>query len=318
MTVWALAGLGLVILLLAGDALVKGAVNLSLRVGIPALIVSLTIVAFGTSAPELLIGINAVMEDKPGLALGNVIGSNTANILLVLGVPAILARLHTSTCDTRKTFVFMIAASVLFIALAFFGTFTAISAAVLLAALAYVLGDAFRDAQKHRRAVADAPEPEEEEVEGADPDMPWWQIIVFLALGLIGLPLGADLLVDNASIIAANYGVSDAVIGLTLVALGTSLPELATTVMAALRRQADVALGNVIGSNMFNLLAIIGITALVGPIPVDPEFLQFDLWVMLAASLILIPFVFFKRDITRRWGIALTVAYVGYILLVLS
>ena len=318
MTVWALAGLGLVILLLAGDALVKGAVNLSLRVGIPALIVSLTIVAFGTSAPELLIGINAVMEDKPGLALGNVIGSNTANILLVLGVPAILARLHTSTCDTRKTFVFMIAASVLFIALAFFGTFTAISAAVLLAALAYVLGDAFRDAQKHRRAVADAPEPEEEEVEGADPDMPWWQIIVFLALCLIGLPLGADLLVDNASIIAANYGVSDAVIGLTLVALGTSLPELATTVMAALRRQADVALGNVIGSNMFNLLAIIGITALVGPIPVDPEFLQFDLWVMLAASLILIPFVFFKRDITRRWGIALTVAYVGYILLVLS
>ena len=318
MTVLALAGLGLVILLLAGDALVKGAVNLSLRVGIPALIVSLTIVAFGTSAPELLIGINAVMEDKPGLALGNVIGSNTANILLVLGVPAILARLHTSTCDTRKTFVFMIAASVLFIALAFFGTFTAISAAVLLAALAYVLGDAFRDAQKHRRAVADAPEPEEEEVEGADPDMPWWQIIVFLALGLIGLPLGADLLVDNASIIAANYGVSDAVIGLTLVALGTSLPELATTVMAALRRQADVALGNVIGSNMFNLLAIIGITALVGPIPVDPEFLQFDLWVMLAASLILIPFVFFKRDITRRWGIALTVAYVGYILLVLS
>ena len=313
MTVWALAGLGLVILLLAGDALVKGAVNLSLRVGIPALIVSLTIVAFGTSAPELLIGINAVMEDKPGLALGNVIGSNTANILLVLGVPAILARLHTSTCDTRKTFVFMIAASVLFIALAFFGTFTAISAAVLLAALAYVLGDAFRDAQKHRRAVADVPEPEEEEVEGADPDMPWWQIIVFLALGLIGLPLGADLLVDNASIIAANYGVSDAVIGLTLVALGTSLPELATTVMAALRRQADVALGNVIGSNMFNLLAIIGVAALIGPITVAPEFLRFDLWVMLGASVLLVPFVSWRWNITRVWGIGLFVAYAAYI-----
>jgi cation:H+ antiporter len=141
---------------------------------------------------------------------------------------------------------------------------------------------------------------------------------VFLVLGLIGLPLGADLLVDNASIIAQRYGVSDAVIGLTLVALGTSLPELATTVMAALRRQADVALGNVIGSNMFNLLAIIGITALVGPIPVDPEFLRFDLWVMLGASLLIIPFVFFKQDIGRIWGVVLTGLYLAYVSIVLT
>jgi cation:H+ antiporter len=141
---------------------------------------------------------------------------------------------------------------------------------------------------------------------------------LFLVLGLIGLPLGADLLVDNASIIAREFGVGDAVIGLTLVALGTSLPELATTVMAALRKQADVALGNVIGSNMFNLLAIIGITTLVGPIPVDREFLQFDLWVMLGASLLLFPFVFLRQDIGRLWGVALTVLYVLYIVVVLS
>ena len=313
---WLLAGLGLLILLLAGDALVKGAVNLSLRVGIPALIVSLTIVAFGTSAPELLISINAVLEDKPGLALGNVIGSNTANILLVLGVPALLAALHTSGCNCRKTFFFMIAATILFIALAFTGEFTFLSGVILLAALALVLSDAFRDAHRHRKRAAVEVE-EEEEVEGADPDMPWWQIFVFLILGLIGLPLGADLLVDNASIIARRYGVSDAVIGLTLVAIGTSLPELATTVMAALRRQADVALGNVIGSNMFNLLAIIGITALVGRIPVDPQFLQFDLWVMLAASLMLIPFVLFKQDIGRVWGVALTTLYAVYLMVVL-
>ncbi|UXX82429.1 calcium/sodium antiporter [Roseovarius pelagicus] len=317
LSVWLFAGLGLVILLLAGDALVKGAVNLSLRVGIPALIVSLTIVAFGTSAPELLIAINAVLENKPGLALGNVVGSNTANILLVLGLPAIMSRLHTSECDTRKTFVFMLASTALFIGLAFFGIFTALSGAVLLAGLVFVLGDAFRDAHRHRRAAC-APCPNGgQEVEGADPDMPWWQIAVFLILGLVGLPLGADLLVDNASIIAANYGVSDTVIGLTLVALGTSLPELATTMMAALRKQADVALGNVIGSNMFNLLAIIGVTSLIGPIPVDPEFLQFDLWVMLGASLLLIPFVFWGRDITRRWGVALTVSYLGYIAIIL-
>lgn len=318
---WLLTGLGLVILLLAGDALVKGAVNLSLRMGIPALIVSLTIVAFGTSAPELIIAINAVLENKPGLALGNVIGSNTANILLVLGVPAILATLHTSVCKCGKTYVYMLLATLLFIALAMRGEFTFISGLILLTALALVLFDAVRDATRHRRAasaMARAELEEVEEVEGADPNMPWWQIFVFLLLGLIGLPLGADLLVDNASIIASSYGVSDAVIGLTLVALGTSLPELATTVMAALRKQADVALGNVIGSNMFNLLAIIGITSLVGNIPVDPEFLQFDLWVMLGASLLIFPFVFFKRDIDRKWGIVLTGLYVLYITIVLT
>ncbi|MFC6639251.1 calcium/sodium antiporter [Sulfitobacter sediminilitoris] len=309
---WLLSGLGLVILLLAGDALVKGAVNLSLRLGVPALIVSLTIVAFGTSAPELLISIKAVLDNAPGIALGNVVGSNTANILLVLGIPALLATMHTSECETRKTFNFMIAASVLFIALAFRGVFDWIAGLVLLGGLAYVLGDAFRDAHNHRKA-----DQGEEEPEGADPDMPKWQIAVFLVLGLIGLPLGASLLVDNATIIAQAYGVSDTVIGLTLVAIGTSLPELATTVMAALRRQADVALGNVIGSNMFNLLAIIGIASLVGPIGVDPEFLRFDLWVMLGASLLLIPFVFLKMDITRLWGIILSALYALYLFVVL-
>jgi cation:H+ antiporter len=318
---WALAGLGLVILLLAGDALVKGAVNLSLRLGVPALIVSLTIVAFGTSAPELLISVNAVLDGKPGLALGNVVGSNTANILLVLGVPAILSVLHTSDCDTKKTYVFMLIGSVAFIGLAFTGEFNIVSGLILLALLVFVLTDAFLEAGRHRKANAAlllANADGEEDVEGADPDMPWWQIIVFLVLGLIGLPLGADLLVDNASIIAQRYGVSDAVIGLTLVALGTSLPELATTVMAALRRQADVALGNVIGSNMFNLLAIIGITALIGPIPVDAEFLRFDLWVMLGASLLIIPFVFLKQDIGRVWGVVLTGLYLAYVTIVLT
>ncbi|MEO0389413.1 MAG: calcium/sodium antiporter [Pseudomonadota bacterium] len=311
---WLLSGLGLVILLLAGDALVKGAVNLSLRLGVPALIVSLTIVAFGTSAPELLISINAILADTPGLALGNVVGSNTANILLVLGVPALLATMHTSQCETRREFNFMIAASILFIALAFRGVFDWIAALILLAALAGLLTYSFVEARKHRAAGADS----EEEVEGADPSIAWWKIAVYLALGLMGLPLGADLLVDNATVIAKTYGVSDTVIGLTLVALGTSLPELATTVMAALRRQADVALGNVIGSNMFNLLAIIGVASLVGPITVAPEFLTFDLWVMLGASILLVPFVYFRQDLTRIWGIVLTALYLAYILIVLN
>ena len=308
---WLLSSLGLVILLLAGDALVKGAVNLSLRIGVPALIVSLTIVAFGTSAPELLIAIKAVVEDAPGIALGNVVGSNTANILMVLGIPAMLAALHTNECDSRKTYIFMLAASILFIGLALFGTFTWISGLVLLAALAVVLADSFRDAKSHREDF------EEDALEEVDRDMPIWRIGLYLVLGLVGLPLGANLLVENATVIARLYGVSETTIGLTLVALGTSLPELATTVMAALRRQADVALGNVIGSNMFNLLAIIGIATFFGPIPVDDAFLDFDLWVMLAASLLMIPFVFFRQDITRVWGFFLTLLYLVYVAVVL-
>lgn len=316
---WILSGLGLIILLLAGDALVRGAVNLSLRLGVPALIVSLTIVAFGTSAPELLIAIKAVKENAPGIALGNVVGSNTANILLVLGIPAILATLHTSECNTRRNYVFMLLATVLFIGLAFCGTFTVWSGLILLAALGLVLLNAFHQARAHRRqGCANDSEEELDGLEDADPNMPYWRIGIYLVLGLIGLPMGAHLLVENASIIARTYGVSETVIGLTLVAVGTSLPELATTVMAALRRQADVALGNVIGSNMFNLLAIVGLTTLfVGDIPVDEEFLEFDLWVMLGASLLLIPFVFLKRDITRIWGVILSVLYFTYVIAVL-
>jgi len=320
MTAWLLSGLGLLILLLAGDALVRGAVNLSLRLGVPALIVSLTIVAFGTSAPELLIAISAIQENAPGIALGNVVGSNTANILLVLGLPALLATLHTSECDSRKNYVFMLLASVLFIGLAFCGVFNLYSGAILLAALGLMLWNAFREAHAHRKAcgVACAEDDELEGLEEADPEMPYWKVSIYLVLGLIGLPMGAHLLVDNATVIARTYGVSETVIGLTLIAVGTSLPELATTVMAALRRQADVALGNVIGSNMFNLLAIVGIATLFGRIPVDPEFLQFDLWVMLGASLLLIPFVFFKKDITRGWGFLLTLLYAVYVISLLA
>lgn len=315
MNEWLMSLLGLFILLLAGDALVRGAVNLSLRLGVPALIVSLTIVAFGTSAPELLIAISAVKDKLPGIALGNVVGSNTANILLVLGIPALLATLHTSECKTRKTYLFMIAASVIFIALAFQRTFTLTTGIVLLAMLGLVLADTVREAHAHHKAG----EPDDlDEIEEADPNMPYWRVILYLVLGLIGLPAGAHLLVENASAIAHHYGVSETVIGLTLVAVGTSLPELATTVMAALRRQADVALGNVIGSNMFNLLAIVGIATFFGDIPVDPSFLDFDLWVMLAASLLLIPFVFFNVNITRRWGIVLTALYVLYVVAILS
>lgn len=310
---WVYTVLGLVLLLLAGDSLVRGAVNLSLRLGVPALIVSLTIVAFGTSAPELLIAVQAIFDGVPGLALGNVVGSNTANVLLVLGVPALLATMHTSEYDTRKSYLQMIGATFLFIAVCFAGPINWVGGLVLLTALAGMLLWAAREAMKHRKACSD----DEEEIEGADPNLSWLWIFIFLILGVIGLPLGASLLVDGATNIARGFGISETVIGLTLVAIGTSLPELATTVVAALRRQADVALGNVIGSNMFNLLGIMGVAGLVGSIPVARGVLEFDIWIMLLSSLLLIPFVFFKVDINRLWGAILTIFYVTYLFIVL-
>lgn len=306
-----ITALGLVILVLAGDALVRGAVNISLRLGVPSVIVGLTIVAFGTSAPELLIAIKAVLKGLPDIAMGNVVGSNTANILLVLGLPALMAGLGAGGREAGRSYLFMMGVSVLFIALCLFGPIGPAHAAVLLVTLAALLYDNWRTATAHRTAVANGAPPED--LEGADPGLPLWRILLYLGLGLVGLPLGAQLFLDGATEIAQQFGVSELVIGLTLVAVGTSLPELATTVMAAIRREADVAIGNVIGSNIFNLLGIIGVTGMVAPIPVAPEFLLRDLWVMLAASALIAPFVLLRWRIGRFWGLAFTAGYALYL-----
>ncbi|GGL54045.1 calcium/sodium antiporter [Wenxinia marina] len=308
---WLSVVAGLAILVVAGDTLVKGAVNLALRLGIPALVVGLTVVAFGTSAPELLVSVQAVLADQPGIALGNVVGSNIANVLLVLGLPALIQTLHAGQGDTRRSYIIMMLGSVLFAALLFTGTLTIWHGLVLLAGLAVMLWDSYRSARAHRKGRA--AEAEAAEVEGADPGMPGWRIAAFLVVGLAGLPFGANLLVGGATEIARTFGLSEAVIGLTLVAIGTSLPELAATTVAAVRRQADVAIGNVIGSNVFNLLAIIGISALVRPIAVPREMLVVDIWVMLGASVLLAPFVLWGRDIGRGVGIAFCTLYVAYV-----
>ena len=312
---WLLSALALIILVMSGDFLVKGAVALSDRLGIPAFIVGLTIVAFGTSAPELLISIQAVLSGVPGMAIGNVVGSNTANILMVLGLPAVLFGLDAAETDLRKNYALMIGGSLLFIYLASLGVFSYGSGMILLAALAVVLGLALRDAlQEPKRA--DAADISLEGGAVQDAALPAWKITGLICIGLVGLPYGANLLVNNATEIARSYQISETTIGLTLVALGTSLPELATTLASAIRRQADVALGNVIGSNVFNLLAIMGVTAFVGPIPVSPQLLSADLWVMLAASLILAPFVVYRLRINRLMGALLTAAYLVYVWLV--
>ncbi|NBB97590.1 MAG: calcium/sodium antiporter [Alphaproteobacteria bacterium] len=294
---------GLVVLLLAGDLLVKGAVNLALRLGIPAMMVGMTVVAFGTSAPELLVSVRAALGDAGGLALGNVVGSNVANILLVLGAPALISAMAVGR-DIARDYIIMIGASLLFIGLAFTGQIGTWQALVLLGAFALFMADSIR------RGLNARVEPEE--LEGADPGIGWGKIALFLVLGCIGLPLGANFLVTGATAIAQDLGVSDALIGLTLVAIGTSLPELAATVMAAIRREGGVALGNIVGSNLFNLLFIIGTAGLFGTMTFPPEMFRLDLWVMLGSSLVLAPFIWRAAPITRAWGVALLLAYAGY------
>ncbi|OCX66583.1 sodium:proton exchanger [Thioclava sp. SK-1] len=294
---------------MAGDWLVKGAVNLSLRFGIPALVVSLTVVAFGTSAPEMLVSVAAVLDGAPAIALGNVIGSNTANILLVLGIPAIISVIHTHETDTRSDYILMLAASVLFIIICLLGPITWVHGVVLLIALALVITKQIRQAMAHRRDHTDEPE----EIEGLEDGISGKKIALYLALGLIGLPIGANFLVSGASDIARAFGISEAVIGLTLVAIGTSLPELATSVTAAMKGRADVALGNVIGSNIFNLLCIIGVASLFGTLPVPPEMLRIDLWVMLGASVLIAPMILKHKPFTRPIGIGFVAIYLAYI-----
>ena len=307
--VWLQALLGLIVLLVAGDLLVRGAVNFSLKIKIPAFIVSLTVVALGTSAPELLVAIRAILDNSPGIALGNVVGSNIANVFLVLGIPALIAGINTRECNTRKNYVFMMIATVIFLSLAFIGNFSLPQGILFLILLALFLLITARDTLKMQDKISNL------EVENADPNLVFWKIILFLSLGFIGLPIGADILVKNASLIAKSYGLSDEVIGLTLVALGTSLPELATTLMAALRKQADVALGNVIGSNIFNLFAIVGITTMFGDIPIATSFFNFDFWILFGAGIVLFPFVYMRVNINRLWGAFLTLTYVAYLYL---
>lgn len=295
---------GLVILLLAGDLLVRGAVNLALRLGIPALMVGMTVVAFGTSAPELLVSVKAVMSNAGGLALGNVVGSNIANILLVMGLPAMIAPVLVGR-ESLRDFAIMIAATALFIGLAFSGVIAFWQALVLLAAFALFMGESIWRGQRARV--------EPEDLEGADPALPGGKLALYLGLGLIGLPLGANLLVAGAVDIAATLGVSDVIIGLTIVAVGTSLPELATTLMAAIRREGGVALGNILGSNIFNLLFILGVAGVVGPMTVPEAMLRLDLWVMMGAALVLAPFIWTGRAIGRVMGALLLLGYGGYI-----
>lgn len=309
---WIFVAVGLIMLLIGGDTLVRGAVALAAKLGIPTLIVSLTVVAFGTSAPELLIAIKSALDGVPELALGNVIGSNTANVLLVLGVPGLLTGLACTDAGSKENYFYMVGATVFAIAIFYTQPLHIWQGIVLLSALALVLYISYRAALTSREKR------EELESEVGETEIDTWKMVAFLAIGLVLLPLGAKLLVDGAVSISTAFGVSEAVIGLTLVALGTSLPELATTVMAGFRREGDVAFGNVLGSNIFNLLAIVGVACFFGPLPVNSEFFQLDLWIMFATTLLLAPFVVWRWHLNKAWGLAFVLCYIAYIVFLLA
>ena len=294
---------GLVLLFLGGEWLVRGAVSLANRLGLPPLLIGLSVIGFGTSMPELLVSLRAAMSGSPDIAVGNVVGSNIANVLLIAGASAVISPIAAKIRGLSRDLAMMIAASLAMLVLGAVGAIPPwAGASMLLVLAAYLTGVTITDRRNHR------------------PHDPETQLrlsgvmeAVMLLGGFTALFFGADLLVDSASRIARTAGLSEATIGLSVVAVGTSLPELATSVAAAMRRHGEVALGNVVGSNMFNILAILGITSLIAPIGISPAIAETDIPVMIGVALLLAAIILTRHRIGRLAGAAMLVGYAGYI-----
>ena len=294
-----LAG-GLLGLFLGGDWLVRGASQIAARFNVPPLIIGLTIVGFGTSTPELLVSLQAAFDGLPGISVGNVVGSNTANILLILGVAGIIAPPIADFLNMRRDLFWMLGAALVMPVIIASGYVGRIEGAALITGLIIYLGLSFR-------AMRNDP------TEALPSDVNLLHAAGFTIAGLIAVMVGAKYLVESATIIARHLGVSEAMIGLSIVAIGTSLPELATTVAAAIKGEREIALGNIIGSNIFNILAILGLTGLIIPIPVDTRFMSFDVPVMICATLLILGLIYVRGEISRIAGGLMILAYIGYI-----
>jgi len=306
---------GLAALIFGAQMLVRGASKLALSFGISPLVVGLTVVAFGTSAPELAVSIQSAYSGQVDIALGNVVGSNILNVLLILGVSALITPLLVDRQLVRQEVPAMIGISLLLLALARDGEISRWNGALLFGLLAaYTV---FVIVQS-RRARKDAEEEAAQEEGGWDRH--WWAQLALVAAGLALLVQGSNWLVEAAVTFARHLGISELVIGLTIVAAGTSMPEVATSVMAALRGQRDIAVGNVVGSNIFNILGVLGVAALVAPrgLPVSAAMLSFDLPVMTAVAVACLP-IFFTGHLIARWEGAVFfgyyLAYTAYLVL---
>lgn len=303
--------LGLCILVLGGELTLRGAIGLARLLGVSAAMIGLTVVGFGTSAPELVVSIEATLDGAPDIAIGNVIGSNTANILLVLGTGALIAPLICDPGAVRRDGTAMMAALLLLLGLGLSGAILPWQGLLMLLALVGYVAWSYRADRRNGTGAAEMHAREVEETGGVPDSV--WLILLFTLAGLAALVGGAKFLVDGAVGIARASGVSESVIGLSLVAVGTSLPELAATAVAAWRRHTDVAVGNVLGSNLFNVLLILGTASLAAPLPFAPEFVRVDLWVMIGSAVLLMPLMVRNWNISRVEGGILLAVYAVYI-----
>jgi cation:H+ antiporter len=302
--------LGVGLLTIGGEALIRGSLAVSKRFGVSPLLSGLLIVGFGTSAPELVVSVNAALNQQPDIAIGNVVGSNIGNVLLILGICALIAPMAIKPLALRRDAVTVVAASIFFLVLVGGSSLGRADGVFLLIALLVYLIWAYRSERIHTSS-AELNIAEAEEVHELPKSVGW--TVTAVVIGLLLLISGSQVLLIGAVGIAESLGVSEAVIGLTLVAVGTSLPELSISVIATLRRHADVAIGNILGSNIFNLLGILGVSALLQPLPVHMRILQFDQWVMLASSVLLFLFLYTGRRLSRLEGGVLLTAYGVYL-----
>ena len=324
---------GLVLLYFGAEALVGGSSKIALKFGVRPLVVGLTVVAFGTSSPELVVCLTAAIEHTSAtdaISIGNIIGSNIANIALILGVASLIKPIQVTRQAVRREYPLMLAASVLLVVLVVFDVhpprITRLDGGLLfggmLAYLAYtyyasVFSDSDADDQEAdpepAPAVVDEVDPDEEEAETS-------MLIPALKIGfgIAGLAVGAYWMVESAVDIATVFGVPEVVIGISMVALGTSLPELATSVIAVMREESDISVGNVIGSNIFNILLVLGLVALIAPIAVDPDILKFDIWMMLGVAIGIWPILRSGRRVDRMEGAFMLIVYLGYIVLLFT
>jgi len=304
--------IGLGLLTIGADILVKGAATLAGSFGIAPLIIGLTVVAFGTSAPELAVSINSSFQGQSDIALGNVVGSNICNVLLILGLSAIAAPLVVQRQLVRIDVPVMIGASIIMAALALDGRLGRWDGALLSIGLLAYIGFLLHLSRKNKAiAAAVLAEVDIDEEDKAHP----LKSVAFIVVGLAMLVLGSTWLVDGAVMFARSLGISELVIGLTIVSIGTSLPELATSVMASIKGERDIAIGNIVGSNIFNIFSVLGISALVAPdgIRVAAQAMQFDIPVMLAISVLCLPLFYIGFSISRARGAMLLAWYVGYV-----
>ncbi len=300
---------GLALLVAGGDILVRGAVGLAENLRIPAMVIGMTIVAFGTSAPEMLVSVAAGYAGTSGIAIGNVVGSNIANILFILAVPSLIAVQKLEDQGLAKNLAIMLGTTAIFMVMLWSGNLGRISGVVLLALFVWFVWDQIKIAQAHRN---ETPIHDYHENIGQAPHSTP-VIAALIIVGLILLPIGADLTVDGASGIAKAFGISDELIGLTVVAVGTSLPELAASLLAVWRNNSGVAVGNIVGSNVFNILAIMGVTSALFPMTVAPRVYNFDMWWMAGAAVLLAVLAYAKIDIGKRVAALMAGAYALYV-----